>query len=40
MVQGGAQAEVQRCQIHKLRNVIEHLPEHGRAEWRRWLSNA
>ncbi len=36
----GEGAEVQRCQIHKLRNVIEHLPEHCRAEWRRRLSNA
>lgn len=36
----GAQAEVQRCQIHKLRNVTEHLPEHCRADWRRRLRNA
>lgn len=36
----GEAAEVQRCQIHKLRNVVEHLPEHCRAEWRRRLRNA
>ena len=36
----GAQAEVQRCQIHKIRNVIEHLPEGCRADWRRRLRNA
>jgi len=36
----GARAEVQRCQIHKLRNVIEHLPESCRADWRRRLRNA
>jgi putative transposase len=27
----GEWAVVQRCQIHKLRNVAEHLPEHRRA---------
>ena len=36
----GSQAEVQRCQIHKIRNVIEHLPESCRADWRRRLRNA
>lgn len=36
----GSQAEVQRCQIHKIRNVIEHLPEGCRADWRRRLRNA
>ncbi len=36
----GAQAEVQRCQIHKIRNVIDHLPEGCRADWRRRLRSA
>jgi len=36
----GSQAEVQRCQIHKIRNVIDHLPEGCRADWRRRLQNA
>ena len=36
----GAQAEVQRCQIHKVRNVVEHLPEGCRADWKRRLRNA
>lgn len=36
----GTRAEVQRCQIHKLRNVVEHLPEGCRADWRRQLRNA
>jgi transposase-like protein len=36
----GEQAEVQRCQIHKMRNVIDHLPEGCRADWRRRLRNA
>ena len=36
----GEQAEVQRCQIHKIRNVIDHLPEGCRADWRRRLRNA
>ncbi len=35
----GGQAEVQRCQIHKLRNLLDHLPESCRAEWRRRLRN-
>lgn len=36
----GAQAEVQRCQLHKRRNVKEHLPEHCRGEYDRRLRNA
>ena len=36
----GSRAEVQRCQLHKTRNVIEHLPEGCRADWRRRLRNA
>jgi len=36
----GTQAEVQRCQLHKRRNVKEPLPEHGRAEYDRRLRNA
>jgi putative transposase len=32
----GAWALVQRCQIHKLRNVAEHLPEHRQA----WVKSA
>jgi transposase-like protein len=36
----GARAEVQRCQIHKRRNVKDHLPEHCRADYDRQLRNA
>lgn len=36
----GDRAEVQRCQLHKIRNVLEHLPEHCGADWRRRLRNA
>jgi transposase-like protein len=36
----GERAEVQRCQIHKTRNVIDHLPDGCRADWRRRLRNA
>ncbi len=36
----GEPAEVQRCQMHKIRNVIDHLPEGCRADWRRRLRNA
>ena len=36
----GERAAVQRCQIHKIRNVIDHLPEDCRADWRRRLRNA
>jgi len=36
----GAQAEVQRCQIHKRRNAGEHVPERCRAEYDRRLRNA
>jgi transposase-like protein len=36
----GDRAAVQRCEIHKTRNVIDHLPDGCRAEWRRRLRNA
>lgn len=36
----GQEATVQRCQLHKIRNVIEHLPEHCRADWRRRMRAA
>ena len=36
----GGRAEVQRCQLHKRRNVKEHLPEHCRADYDRQLRNA
>ncbi len=36
----GAQAEVQRCQIHKAENVVGHLPEGCRADCKRRLRNA
>lgn len=36
----GERAQVQRCQWHKIRNVLDHLPEECRADWRRRLRNA
>ena len=36
----GAQAEVQRCQVHKRRNVKEHLPEQCRAQYDRQIRAA
>jgi transposase-like protein len=36
----GAQAEVQRCQLHKRRNVKEHLAEHCRAQYDRQIRAA
>ncbi len=36
----GARAEVQRCQLHKIRNVLDHLPKSCRTDWRRRLRNA
>jgi transposase-like protein len=36
----GARAEVQRCQLHKRRNVKDHLPEPCRADYDRQLRNA
>ncbi len=36
----GERAEVQRCQLHKIRNVLEHLPDHCRADWRRRMRAA
>ena len=36
----GERAEVQRCQLHKRRNVKDHLPEACRADYDRQLRNA
>lgn len=36
----GERAEVQRCQLHKRRNVKEHLPEHCRAPYDRQIRAA
>ena len=36
----GEAALVQRCQVHKLRNVLEHLPEHVHASVRRAIKDA
>jgi transposase-like protein len=36
----GEAALVQRCQVHKLRNVLEHLPEHVRPSVRRAMRDA
>jgi len=36
----GEAALVQRCQVHKLRNVLEHLPEHLRPSVRRAMRDA
>ena len=36
----GSRAEVQRCQFHKVENVVGHLPEGCRADWRRRMRNA
>ncbi len=36
----GERAEVQRCQLHKRRNVKDHLPEGCRADYDRQLRNA
>jgi transposase-like protein len=36
----GARAEVQRCQLHKRRNVRDHLPEGCRPDYDRQLRNA
>lgn len=36
----GEAALVQRCQVHKFRNVIEHLPEHAHASVGRALKDA
>jgi len=36
----GERAEVQRCQLHKRRNVQDHLPEPCRADYDRQLRNA
>ena len=36
----GAQHPVQRCRAHKLRNVLDHLPEEHKADVKRKLQNA
>jgi transposase-like protein len=36
----GAAAFIQRCQVHKKRNVVDHLPEQYKAEVKRKLQNA
>src|SRR5215510_16603243 len=36
----GEAAFIQRCQVHKKRNVIDHLPEEHRADVKRKLQNA
>lgn len=36
----GESAFIQRCQIHKKRNVVDHLPEEHKADVRRKLQNA
>lgn len=36
----GSNSAVQRCQLHKRRNVKDHLPEHCRADYDRQLRNA
>ncbi len=38
--QAGEAAFIQRCQVHKKRNVIDHLPEEYKAEVKRKLQNA
>ena len=36
----GETAFIQRCQVHKKRNVLDHLPEEHKAGVRRKLQNA
>jgi putative transposase len=36
----GERAEVQRCQIHKRRNVAEHLPKNAQGDYHRRIRNA
>jgi transposase-like protein len=36
----GEAAFIQRCQVHKKRNIVDHLPEEHKAEVRRKLQNA
>lgn len=36
----GQEADVQRCQLHKIRNVLDHLPERLRTDWRRRMRAA
>ena len=36
----GEAAFIQRCQVHKKRNVVDHLPEEHKADVRRKLQNA
>lgn len=36
----GSRVAIQRCQVHKLRNVTDHLPQTYHAEYRRKISAA
>ena len=36
----GEAALIQRCQIHKKRNVVDHLPDEHKADVKRKLQNA
>jgi putative transposase len=36
----GHDTDVQRCQLHKMRNVTDHLPERCRTDWRRRMRAA
>ena len=36
----GARAEVQRCQLHKRRNVAEYLPKNAQGDYDRRIQNA
>ncbi len=38
--QAGEAAFIQRCQVHKKRNVVDHLPEEHKADVRRKMQNA
>ena len=38
--QAGEAALIQRCQVHKKRNVVDHLPDEHKAEVRRRMRNA
>ena len=38
--QAGEAAFIQRCQVHKKRNVVDHLPDEHKADVRRKMQNA